>query len=362
MANKEALKATLLFKAQDSYSNNSIFFIDEIVGRKSDFIKYKLLKDRLALLNIDLSTPDINNPSEADLIINIDHVLFNYKLQKKIKPIEYLILTEIPSANIDSWLIHNHVRFNKVFTYNLDIVDDRKYFYLPYTVDITIKKQQDVNVDEMFEKRNFLIMVANPANHQGQNLIYHKREDVLNWYNKNHDNMLSVYGTRWRDFYRNALLKKMGWIKNICPNFFKEYLLNSYLSKTKKVFKGTIPKDKKKDTLEQYKFSVCFENEEGPTGNITEKIFDCFEALTIPIYLGPTNISDFIPEACYINFRKFTTIEQMHNYIYNMDKNTYTNYVISIMDFLHSEKFEKFKHNFFLDTIQKHAEADLTLK
>jgi hypothetical protein len=41
--------------------------------------------------------------------------------------------------------------------------------------------------------------------------------------------------------------------------------------------------DSKKNTLEKYKFSICYENARDIPGYITEKIFDCFFAGCVPI-------------------------------------------------------------------------------
>lgn len=50
----------------------------------------------------------------------------------------------------------------------------------------------------------------------------------------------------------------------------------------------------------QYKFIICFENSYNP-GYITEKIFNCLLADTIPIYSGSPIIHDFINPNCFIN-------------------------------------------------------------
>jgi hypothetical protein len=50
----------------------------------------------------------------------------------------------------------------------------------------------------------------------------------------------------------------------------------------------------------RYKFILCFENSKGD-GYITEKIFNCFFARTIPIYWGADNINLFINKNSFIN-------------------------------------------------------------
>ncbi len=60
----------------------------------------------------------------------------------------------------------------------------------------------------------------------------------------------------------------------------------------------------KLDTLSQYRFCLCFENMP-MLGYVTEKIFDCFYAGTVPVYLGAQDISDLIPSEAYIDMRDF---------------------------------------------------------
>jgi hypothetical protein len=75
--------------------------------------------------------------------------------------------------------------------------------------------------------------------------------------------------------------------------------------------------------LSKYSFALCFENMY-MKGYITEKIFDCLYAGAIPIYLGAKDISDLIPEEAYIDFRMFTSCDEMWRRISNMtvdDKN-----------------------------------------
>ena len=40
-------------------------------------------------------------------------------------------------------------------------------------------------------------------------------------------------------------------------------------------------------------------------GYITEKIFDSFAAWCVPVYWGASNVTDYIPEGCFIDRRKF---------------------------------------------------------
>ena len=81
------------------------------------------------------------------------------------------------------------------------------------------------------------------------------------------------------------------------------------------IYKGAC--DSKYEVLGQYKFSLCFENM-AMKGYVTEKIFDCLYAGTIPLYLGAPDISSLIPAEVYIDCREFASWEEMWGAISGM--------------------------------------------
>ena len=54
------------------------------------------------------------------------------------------------------------------------------------------------------------------------------------------------------------------------------------------------------------------------SGYITEKIFDCIYAGTIPLYLGAKNIEALIPPGVYLDCRHFKSWEDMCNKVIAM--------------------------------------------
>ena len=101
------------------------------------------------------------------------------------------------------------------------------------------------------------------------------------------------------------------------------------------------------DVLKQYRFCMCFENSIHLQGYITEKIFACFAAGTIPIYLGATNIGSHIPENCFIDFRAFHDMEELYQFIKNMPKQVYQGYLDNIKKYLSSEEAKEFSPRHF---------------
>jgi alpha(1,3/1,4) fucosyltransferase len=56
-------------------------------------------------------------------------------------------------------------------------------------------------------------------------------------------------------------------------------------------------------------------------GYINEKIFDSFVARCVPIYYGADNITDYVPQDCFINRRQFRSESEYLKYIKAIQEN-----------------------------------------
>ncbi len=113
--------------------------------------------------------------------------------------------------------------------------------------------------------------------------------------------VVDLYGMGWERWWsRNSL-----WFP-----YWRNY------HRLMRVYKG--PCKSKHETLSRYMFSLCFENM-AMDGYITEKLFDCLYAGTIPIYLGANDIDKWIPKDVYIDFRKFGSVGEMRRFVWEMD-------------------------------------------
>lgn len=62
------------------------------------------------------------------------------------------------------------------------------------------------------------------------------------------------------------------------------------------------------EKIGDYRFCICFESSYHSYWSwdfITERMFNCFKAKTIPIYIGCYNIEDHVPNDLFIDFRQF---------------------------------------------------------
>ena len=84
------------------------------------------------------------------------------------------------------------------------------------------------------------------------------------------------------------ILEKIGEIDNI--SMYNDIILNKSCYHSPELL----------SIFNKYKFIICYENSYSD-GYITEKIFNCFYAKTIPIYNGAPNINNYINSESYIN-------------------------------------------------------------
>ena len=94
-------------------------------------------------------------------------------------------------------------------------------------------------------------------------------------------------------------------------------------------------------------------------GYITEKLFDCFRAGCVPVYVGPKEIHDYVPADCFIDGRKFATTAALHAHLLTIDDAAYRGYQERIRAYLLSERAKPFSQDHFADVIAREILADL---
>ena len=275
-------------------------------------------------------------------------IFFNYpKLDKKIvkdainssKP-KYLFNLECPTIYPQTWNKDIYHKFDKIFTWHDDLIDNKKFFKIntpSYSKDRTLNLPNN-------KKEKLCVIIGSNKKNDHINDLYHKRLDIIKWYEKNALNDLDFFGYGWSNylFTGNRIIRSLNKIN----------ILTKLLSKKYKNYRG-VYNGNKVNLLRNYKFSYCIENAKGYRGYITEKIFHCFFSMTVPIYLGCPNISEHVPKSCYIDIRDFKNLDDIHSYIKNMTDIKYNKYLSSIKEFLKSEKYKYFSNEYYIKSLKK---------
>jgi len=261
------------------------------------------------------------------------------KLKKKM----YLLLMESELIRPSNFNKNNHKYFEKVFTWKDDIIDDKKY--------IKIYFPQNIKNQFNFKKwnRKLCTLIASHKLHDHNYELYSERIKAIRFFEKNNIDF-DLYWFWWDKFSFKSSFINLYW--PLLPWFsLLKKILNKFFLKPFPSWKWSI--ENKNITLSKYKFAICYENASNISWYITEKIFDCFYAWCIPIYLGPPNIDLFIPKNTYINKNDFITYEELYHYISKISHLEYNNYLKNIQQFIEQDKAKLFSSENFSQIIYK---------
>jgi GT2 family glycosyltransferase/acetyltransferase-like isoleucine patch superfamily enzyme/Flp pilus assembly protein TadD len=101
-------------------------------------------------------------------------------------------------------------------------------------------------------------------------------------------------------------------------------------------YRGAPVPEAKLSTLAKYRFGLAFENTNHSVFALgyVDKILSCLETRTIPIYYGASNIDDYLPRECFIDFRAFRDNRELERFLLAMSDKQYKGYVEAIDDFV----------------------------
>ncbi len=320
---------------------------DTAIGDNLNY-PFVLLANQLKSLGHRVATIDTDDLHKFDAIVFVEFPGKNNKYFKTLvnsnfKNI-YLILLESVLVKPDNYIKENHGYFKKIFTWQDELIDNKKYIKIQYSHHIPTE------FNFKLEKEALCAMIASNKSSNYPNELYSERKHAVQWFEKNHPQDFHLYGEGWDkyNFEGKFLGIKIARLNRL--HFLTKLLAPHYPS-----YKG--PVLSKNQTYQKYKFSICYENIKNIPGYITEKIFDCFLAGCVPIYLGAQNITNYIPQNTFIDKRNFETYEKLYTYLKHMPNQEYAGYVNNIVAFLKSDKAQLFSAQCFADTI-----IDLLLK
>ena len=230
------------------------------------FLKYFLPKNINISLNEDFNNSDIFfwnmqlkdnsilDSNKINILISIENINYWGKEMKKLDWPGYIHFSKYEDFNDEKISIYYYNHINK-------IIENEKYIAIPMIY---------IYINYYLNNKNLI----KPLN----NISFNDKKFclVINKSNLNKD--IEIY---------TNLLKNIDDIDYIC--MYKELENKSCYHSSELI---TI--------FNKYKFILCIENSIGE-GYITEKIFNCFFAKSIPIFIGTDDINLFINKECFIN-------------------------------------------------------------
>jgi hypothetical protein len=106
----------------------------------------------------------------------------------------------------------------------------------------------------------------------------------------------------------------------------------------------------KSETISRYRFALCFENSV-LRGWMTEKLFDCFFAGTVPVYWGSPDVTDWVPPECFIDMRRFEGFDDLRRYLHALTPVQEDGYREAARAYLASPRFDPFRRATFAELI-----------
>ncbi|MBI2033748.1 MAG: hypothetical protein HYT13_01475 [Candidatus Liptonbacteria bacterium] len=174
-----------------------------------------------------------------------------------------------------------------------------------------------------FHNKKFLVLIQRNARVHWLRRLYvnfwNSVKPMPNFVNREGylDRLRAVeYFSRYPDFD----LYGYGWDKPV-------RYTHKYDEAVKNSWRGA-PDDKFK-TMQQYKFSLCFEN--CYLGGNVQYMSDSLYSGAVPVYWGAPDIENIFPANCFIDFRRFgCDFARLDEYLRAMDENTYNEYIKNI--------------------------------
>ncbi len=120
------IKATF-FTSKFFLNNRPFDMSDEISNRDNCLYGIYLLKERFRERGINLSTQDINFPSESQIIIYSDVPGRDKILKEKDIYKSYLLIWECKVMRPINWNLKTHKYFKRIFTWNDNFIVNKKY-------------------------------------------------------------------------------------------------------------------------------------------------------------------------------------------------------------------------------------------
>lgn len=321
---------------------NKIFDPQEAIKVSHTILPICWLYQKAKARGIEMMTPDVYlSAKQTAPAFLMTHLFTPYTRKLMAAGVKPLILTCQESPFIATRFFINLPQISREFSYSfvfsgmekkLDKNTQYKPMYFPESFNIN-----DIQSLPFSDKKFAVLMNSNKRVGDWKKTlvlkllygfeikeIYEERYKVINFFAPK--DALDLYGPGWNKGGKTA----------------------EETENIKKIYKGFA--ENKHQTLQGYRFVFTFENAIFP-GYITEKIFDAMFAGCVPVYFGAPDISDYIPAKCFIDFRKFSSLDELNYSLKKMTEAEYNNYLQNIKEYLQSSSYQVFTQDYFASEI-----------
>ena len=247
----------------------------------------------------------------SDAVVYFNHYTYNRRQHDRIAPNALRILYMYEPVAVDPVQYTKTIwkQFDVIFTWNPYLTtsgsvfrfDAGMYYDLPYTSMYGVHQLPD-GLPDPADRERAICQICGDKYSLMPEQLYSERRRIARWFHHHGSVRMDVYG------FPSAP------VPNYCG-----------------------PTENKAETFSRYRYALCLENTYHllwSKGYITEKLLDCMYALTVPVYYGASNIEEIVPASCFIDYRKFTTLDTLNRYLEDLTDEEYLNYARNIRTFL----------------------------
>lgn len=247
----------------------------------------------------------------CDAIVYFNHYTYDRTLHDQVAPDALRVLYMYEPVAVDPIQYSRKIwqQFDAIFTWNTHLTaasdafrfDPGMYYDLPYTSRYGVH-QLPAQLPDPADRERAICQICGDKYSLVPEELYSTRRRIARWFHKHGSLRMDVFG--------------------LPPARVPNY-------------RGGC--ESKAETFSRYRYALCLENSHHPLwthGYITEKLLDCMYSLTIPIYLGASNIEDLIPTDCFIDYRKFESPPQLDAFLRDLTDDAYLAYARNIQKFL----------------------------
>jgi len=328
------------------YAGNSLFTLGAGENNGEFYLPYAKLRERFLAAGIELNTPDVNAGREVAFELHI-----NCRRQDP-SARAYVYLYENPlirPLNRDRGAL---ARYAKWFTWDGALLDDPRAVRLLYPNRFEAGPWNGPERRPLFcvlVASNKALTVVDPRDQ------YQDRVLILDWYEHHAPDDFHLYGRGWER--PAALPGRWGRVRNQIRKILARFLPAKSPYAT---WRG--PVDDKIELLTRARFCLAHENCRDLAGYVTEKLFDCFRAGCVPVYVGPQEIAELVPAGCFIDGRAYETPAALDTFLRTIDDAAYRGYQERIHAFLLSAQAKPFSQDHFADVLAREILADLAAR
>ena len=269
------------------FEKNTIFQLDPKFNSDLRCVPYNYFYEQLTNMGFEVNTYDlIKKYYDTDIYLFFNNRRDIYRNLSNHYSNNFIMVAQEP-LHMNNFLDNNYSKFTKIITWRSDLLNKNIVKNSAYPI---VK----LNIDWLpVRDKKTLINISINKKSKIKGELYGERAKSIMLAEKIFGPQFELYG--------------IGWDK---PIHLVEKLIHY---KPPLSYKGAL--NEKYPKLREFKFALCYENNRLLPGNVSEKIFDCFQWGVIPLYWGAPDVLDFIPEETFIWRERFKSNEEMLLYI-----------------------------------------------